>query len=85
LWDPATDLGATQLAAAATAGEAEGASRDTRARADLSIPCVLLLGTAVTYRFSRPMRKWWRRQHVAHPSWPRPHAFAREGLTVGRR
>ena len=87
---PTTGFGAT-LIAAATAPEdtetdvpARDQSRATLAQADLGIPFILLVGTAMTYRLSQPVRKWWRRHHIAHPSWPRPHGFARVGRPVPR-
>jgi hypothetical protein len=87
---PATDFGATLLAAAAAPGDvdvdtpARDRGRATLAQADLGLPFALLVGTALTYRFSQPVRKWWRRHHTAHPTWPRPYGLARARLTVPR-
>jgi hypothetical protein len=88
---PATGLGATLLAAAASQaeydddGRARNQSRANLAQADLGVPFALLMGTALTYRMSRPVRKWWRRHHVGHPTWRRPYGLARSGLAVPRR
>jgi hypothetical protein len=87
---PATEFGATLLAAAAAPGDvdSDGPARDrsraTLAQADLGVPFALLVGTALTYRLSQPVRKWWRRQHSAHPTFPRPHGWARAGVKVPR-
>ena len=86
---PATDLGTTLLAAAASGRlrrrrVGPRPSRATLAQADLGVPFALLVGTALTYRLSQPIRKWWRRHHTAHPSLPRPHGMARADMTVRR-
>ena len=80
---PAADLGTTLLAAAAAPADADadGPARDrsraTLAQADLGVPFTLLVGTALTYRLSQPIRKWWRRHHTAirlpHLGWPAAH------------
>jgi methionine-rich copper-binding protein CopC len=90
LESPATDFGTTLLAAAAAPGaaDADTTARDrgraTLAQADLGVPFALLVGTALTYRLSQPIRKWWRRHHTAHPTWPRPYGMPRAGITVPR-
>ena len=86
---PATDLGATLLAAEASGdADADAPARDrgrsTLAQADLGVPFALLVGTALTYRLSQPIRKWWRRHDTAHPSLPRPYGMARADMTVRR-
>lgn len=85
---PAADFSTTLLAAATPAGDpgTDGTTRDrSRAalsQADLGLPVVLLVGTVLTHRLSQPVRRWWRRHHVAHPTWPRPYGFARAGRAV---
>ncbi len=86
---PASELGTTLLASAAPAGgiidasedsaggRARNRGRDTLSQADLGAPCVLLVATALTYRLSDPVRRWWRRYHPAHALWPRPYTFGR--------
>ncbi len=88
---PAAELGSAGLAAAATDAPAFPlATRDfwsarrhrsfrEVAQADIGVPCTLLVATALTYRFSLPIRKWWRRLDPAHSGWPRPFMY-RGGL-----
>jgi hypothetical protein len=92
---PASELGTTLLASAATAdGLADvGAPaafrperhrrRETLSQADLGAPCALLVATALTYRLSDPVRRWWRRYHTAHALWPRPYGFGGRAAAPG--
>jgi hypothetical protein len=84
---PAAELGSTGLAAAATDAPAFPpattdfwSARRQRifrevAQGDIGVPCTLLVATALTYRFSLPIRKWWRRHDPAHFEWPRPFMY----------
>jgi hypothetical protein len=55
-------------------------------QADLGAPLMLLVGTALSYRLSRPIRKWWRVHHTAHDVLPRPVIIRRGGTPgTGRR
>ncbi len=84
---PTAELGSARLAAAATDDAAiPTAATDFRparrhrsvrevTQADIGIPCTLLVATALTYRFSQPIRKWWRRHDTAHIGWPRPFTY----------
>jgi hypothetical protein len=86
---PAAEIGTTLLASAApaddlaaprdpaAAGPDRGPTRDTLVHADLGAPGALLVATALTYRLSDPVRKWWRRYHTAHARCPRPYGLAR--------
>jgi hypothetical protein len=92
---PASELGTTLLASSAPAAglsDAWGAEaprsaryrrRDTLSQADLGGPCVLIVATALTYRLSDPVRRWWRRYHPAHALWPRPYGFGRGAAASG--
>ncbi len=62
------------LLAAVDQAEANRDDRQTAlARADLGIPFVVLIGTALTYRMARPIGKWWRRDRAETRLNPRPH------------
>jgi Bacterial pre-peptidase C-terminal domain len=92
---PASELGTTLLASAVPAdglddaggaqaiGPARHRRRETLSQADLGAPCALLVATALTYRLSDPVRRWWRRCHTAHALWPRPYGFGRASAAPG--
>jgi hypothetical protein len=89
---PASELGTTLLASAASVdgtsdADAFGPARQRHhqplSQADLGAPCALLVATALTYRLSDRVRRWWRRYHTAHALWPRPYAFGRGAAMPG--
>ncbi len=85
---PASELGTTLLASAMpddaeASRPARDRRRDTVIHADLGVPCALVVATALTHRLSDPVRKWWRRYHAAHATWPRPHGFGPGTATLG--
>ncbi len=89
---PAAELGTTLFAAAGTTdgaaaadGPAGNPRRDRLAQADLGAPFTLLVTTVLSYRLSEPIRKWWRRQHSGHATWPRPHGLGRSATVAGGR
>jgi hypothetical protein len=94
---PSAGFGTTLLAAVATTdggaatgdatagGPGRGRRRETFTQADLGAPFILLVGTALSYRLSKPIRKWWRWYHAAHAAWPRPFAFRRGAMPASSR
>ncbi len=64
---------------AAPAGRWPDGRLHASSQADLGAPLMLLVGTALSYRLSRPIRKWWRVHHTSHDLWPRPFIFRRGG------